>query len=170
MKPASSKKSENAKKRKQEIPSKIAPKNAQSTKPNPAKDHQIRRSESMAALLNYLVDNMKDLNADFILMNLRKVALVTPETKRVKAAILTAIGRIEATLFNQGCILAYQMILLLEPVITNYHLSQQSGLKLLQKFQSDFEESIMGMDYKVLSYRKYCILTYFLDMATQKKW
>ena len=95
---------------------------------------------------------------------------MTPETKRVKAAILTAIGRIEATLFNQGCILAYQMILLLEPVITNYHLSQQSGLKLLQKFQSDFEESIMGMDYKVLSYRKYCILTYFLDMATQKKW
>ena len=105
----------------------------------------------MAALLGYLVDHMKELEVDVILMNLRKVALVTPDTKKVKAAILTAIGRIEATIFNQGCILAYQIILLLEPVITNYHLCQQTGLKLLQKFQSDFEESIMDLDYKVTS-------------------
>ena len=148
MKPATSRKSEPAKKRKQDQQQKSATKGTQPAS-NPMKEQQIRRSESMAALLGYLVDNMQDLNADLILMNLRKVALVTPETKRVKATILTAIGRIEATIFNQGCILAYQMILLLEPVITNYHLCQQSGLKLLQKFQSDFEESIMGLDYKV---------------------
>ena len=113
---------------------------------------------------------MKELEADDILMNLRKVALVTPDAKKVKAAILTAIGRIEATMFNQGCILAYQIILLLEPVITNYHLCEQTGLKLLQKFQSDFEESIMDLDYKVISFHiRIIMMVFHLDMAAKKK-
>ena len=145
MKPSNSKKSENSKKRKQDT----VLKNEQDAGAKKAKEHQIRKSESMAALLGYMVDHLQELDADIILMNLRKVAMVTPEDKKVKASILTAIGRIEATMFNQGCILAYQMILLLEPIITNYHLCQQSGLKLLQKFQADFEESINVLDYKV---------------------
>ena len=124
----------------------------------------------MAALLGYLVDHMKELEVDVILMNLRKVALVTPDAKKVKAAILTAIGRIEATIFNQGCILAYQVILLLEPVITNYHLCQQTGLKLLQKFQSDFEESIMDLDYKVISFHfQIIIMVFSLRYGRQEK-
>ena len=113
------------------------------------KEQQTRRSESLAALTGYLVDHMMELDADLILMHLRKLALATPEDKKVKAAILTAIGRIEATLFHQGCILAYQVILLVEPIITNLKLCHQSGLKILQKFQSDFEEGINRLDYKV---------------------
>ena len=147
---SASKKPENAKRRKPEV----QPRAVMDVGMKKAKEHQIRRSESMAALLGYVVDHLRDLDADIILMNLRKVAMVTPEEKKVKASILTAIGRIEATIFNQGCILAYQLILLLEPIITNYHLCQQSGLKLLQKFQSDFEESINELDYKVTLTKK----------------
>ena len=117
--------------------------------PTFVKEQNIRRAESLAALVCYLIDHLCELSADHILMHLRKLVLAIPEDKRVKATILTAIGRMEATMFHQGCILAYQAILLLEPVMTNMKLCQQAGLKMLQKFQSDFEESIDKLDYKV---------------------
>ena len=108
-----------------------------------------RKVDNMKALLTYLTKDLLKLKLETVFMLLRKLALSIPARSKARALALTTIARIEATLFRQEKLVAYQLILLLEPMVTNQELAFHAGLRLVLGLQAAVENNINCLEYLV---------------------
>lgn len=108
-----------------------------------------RKVDNMRALLTYIIDEIRSLKLDKIFMFLRKLALSIPSELKARSLVLTTIYRIEATLFRQEKLVAYQLVLLLEPLATNMELAFHAGLRLVLRLQATVEANTDYLHYLV---------------------
>ena len=86
-------------------------------------------------------------------MLLRKLALSIPSELKARSLVLTTIYRIESTLYRQEKLVAYQLVLLLEPLATNMELAFHAGLRLVLRLQATVEANADFLQYLVCKHR-----------------
>lgn len=108
-----------------------------------------RKVDNMRALLTYVTDEIRSLKLDKIFMLLRKLALSIPAELKARSLVLMTLYRIESTLYRQEKLVAYQLVLLLEPLATNMELAFHAGLRLVLRLQATVEANTEFLHYLV---------------------